>query len=104
MDRSRLATIIFDSGRKIPESEYQSICEDIVNDRFTINPLSIEYKKRESIYENLLFVLDDNSRVLLSEEIIEKINSLNTNKDELIEYMRKDIVNFGKILEVLNGN
>lgn len=104
MDRSRLATLIFDSGRKLPESEYQSICEDIATDRFSINPISVAYKKSESIYERLLFVLDDNNRVLVSEETLNKINALNTNKDKLVEYMQKDIQQFETILEVLNGN
>lgn len=104
MDRSRLATLIFDSGRKLPESEYQSIYEDIELDRVTLNPISIAYKKRESIYERLLFVLDDGNRVLISEEAIAKLQSLDLDKDKMVEFMQKDLASIEQILGVINGD
>jgi hypothetical protein len=104
MDRSRLATLIFDSGRKLPESEYRSICEDIDTDRVTFNDISIKYKKRESIYENILFVLNDGNRVLLSEDTLTKLKSLNIDNTKLVHYMQEDIGKFETIIGVINGN
>lgn len=102
MDRSRLATLIFDSGRKLPESEYRSICEDIETDRVTFNDISIKYKKRESIYENILFVLNDGNRVLLSEESISKLKSMELNKEKLAIFMQTDISNFESVVGALS--
>jgi len=104
MVNSRLATIIMDSGRKLFESEYRDIISDILEDRFSLDPIVIEYKKKELILDSFLFVLDDGSRVLVSEDTLDKLTNLNTNKSELEKFIQESKQNFSKIIEVLNGN
>ena len=103
MDKSRLATIIFDSGRKLFESEYTNIYESINEDKFSLDPIVTEYKKKEAILESLFYILNDGSRVLLSEETVQKLSSLN-NKNEIESFMQTSKENFKRILGVLDGN
>lgn len=102
MDKSRLATIIFDSGRELFESEYLNICEAISKDKFSLNPIVTLYKKKESILESFLYVLDDGSRLLVSEATVNALMRLNN--DNLETFMQSSKENFTKIIGVLNGN
>lgn len=101
MGNSRLASIIMDSGRKLFESEYRDIISIILEDRFSLDPIIVEYKKKELILDSYLFVLNDGNRVLVSENTLEKLSSLNTNKSDLEKFIQESKENFSKIIEVL---
>lgn len=104
IDSKRLATVIFDMGKKISQSEYSLICESIDDDRFTLNEFVLAYKKKDSLLENMFFTLKDGSRILLNEDTLNTINNLQMDKDLLIEYMSKSEENFQKaIREIING-
>lgn len=103
MDKSRLATIIFDSGRKLFESEYNYILACIVEDKFSLDPIVTNYKKKEAILESLFYKLDDDSRVLVSEEVVQKLSALNNN-NKIEKFMQLSKDNFAKILGALDGN
>lgn len=105
MNINRLANVIFEKGEKISESTYKQICEDIKNDSFTLNEHTIAYKQKEEVFGKLFFILEDNSRVLVDDYILENINSLNMNTDQLQKYMAKSITNFSRVMETLiDGN
>lgn len=99
LEQSILASVIFDSDKKIKESEYVSICESIETDAFNLNDILIGYKKKTPIFEGaLFFVLNDGSRVLISEEVISLISSLNIDKEKLCGYMSESIDNTNAIV------
>lgn len=104
IDSSRLATIIFDKGVRLSQSEYKMICEDIDSDRLTINDYVIAYKKKDSLMGNLFFTLQDGSRILLDEATLNTIDNLKIDKDRLIEFMRLNESNFKSVVrEIING-
>lgn len=105
MDTSRLANVIFDKGQKITQNHYSAICESIENDRFTLDEYVLDYKLKESFLGKVPFMLKDGTKVLLSEQIVKKLNSLNINRSEVESFMSKDYANFKKLVEVIvNGN
>lgn len=104
IDVNRLASVIFDSGRKITQSEYTNICSLIESDCFTTNQLVIRYKLKESFLEKISFRLDDKNVVLVSEDFLSKINQLNIDKHQLEEYMRCNYKNFKSVSDKVYGN
>lgn len=104
MDKSRLATIIFDSGVKIPESEFNKICECIEKDTFTLNEFVLKYKKKEELYNSYFFILDDSSRVLISESTISILQTANLDRNKLESFMQTNKKNFEMIVEGIYGN
>lgn len=97
--------MIFEKGEKISESTYKQICEDIRIDAFTLNEHTIAYKQKEEVFGKLFFILEDNSRILVDDYILENINSLNMNNEQLQKYMAKSIGNFERVMETItDGN
>lgn len=102
INQSRIATIIFDSGKKLSESEYKSICESIESDSFSSNKIVNEYKKKDSIFGSNVFVLNDGTRALISESMISKIADLKI--PELDSYIRESKENLDKIIDCIIEN
>lgn len=104
VNSARLANVIFDMGKKIPHSEYSIICEAIESDILTLNEYVISYKRKDLIENNLFFSLNDGSRVLISEDILNSINSLDMDRNSLVKYMSESIDNFKSVLkELIDG-
>lgn len=103
MDTTRLANVIFDKGQKITQARYSAICESIESDIFTLDEYVIAYKLKENFLGKVPFVLRDGSKVLVSESVISKINSLNINRQELEEFMVKDYDSFKQLIEVVSN-
>lgn len=105
MDKSRLANVIFDRGQKITESRYKTICERIDNDAFTLDEYVVEYKAKDSFMGKLAFNLRDGSRVLVSEDTMTKLSSLNINRTHLEEHMGANLANFKQVIGIVtHGN
>ena len=101
---SRLTTIICDKGKRISQSQYEQICENIDGDKFSLNEYVVEYKLRESIIGNMVFVLNDGTRILLNEDVVNTLNALQIDKTRLVEYMQQSEQNFKKVIrEIING-
>lgn len=103
MDNSRLANVIFHRGVKITQTHYQSICESIANDRFTLDEYVLEYKLKEQFVGKVPYMLDDSTKILVSEDTIRKINRLNINRTQLESFMVESYANFKKLIEVVNN-
>lgn len=101
MDTTRLANVIFDRGQKITQSHYQQICESIADDKFTLDEYVLEYKLKERFVGKVPYQLEDGSKVLVSEQLIRKINSLAIDKKQVNDFMAKSVVNFKKIVSIL---
>lgn len=101
MDNSRLANVIFDRGQKITQSHYQQICESIADDTFTLDEYVLDYKLKERFIGKVPYRLQDGSNVLVSENLIRKLNSIDIDKQQLSDFMRKSCDNFKKILSIL---
>ena len=103
MDTARLANVIFDKGHKIPQTRYSAICESIESDVFTLDEYVLAYKLKENFLGKVPFLLADGTKVLISESAINKINSLNINRQELEEFMSKDYASFKQLIEVISN-
>ena len=101
---SRLASVIFDSGRNLFESEYEGIVESIKNDLFSLDGIVLEYKNPGRTESHYTFSLDSGDKVMISESAISDLSSLDIDKAKLTEFMRKSKSNFIQILEALDGN
>lgn len=104
MEYSRLANVIFQRGEKIHQAQYDSICESIETDKFTLSEHVADYKHFDSVLGKNIYLLEDGSKVLVSRELIEDINKLNINKDKLVEFMSKSENNFKKTLSIILDN
>lgn len=104
MDTGRLANVIFDRGQKITQIHYQSICEAIDNDRFTLDEYVLDYKLKEHFVGKVPYMLNDGTKVLVSEDLIKKLNLLNINKEQLEQHMQESYSNFKQLIEVVNGS
>jgi hypothetical protein len=102
MDITRLANVIFQKGEKIHQKEYTEICEAIETDKFSLSEHVAEYKSHDSVLGKNIYLLEDGSKVLVSKELIESINSLDVNKDKLSEYMSKSVDKLKKVLSVIS--
>lgn len=99
IDNSRLASVIFDGGKKISQSRYIAICESIESDSLSLDEYVISYKKRDDILGNLFFCLKDGSRVLLDEECVSILKSLDMDQEKLTAYMNESYDNFFRIIK-----
>jgi hypothetical protein len=54
------------------------------------------------LFEKLLFVLEDGSRVLVSSILLETIKNLNIDTKRVEAYMRRSLENFTTMLETIN--
>lgn len=105
MDINRLANVIFRKGKKIQEKEYNSICESIESDKFTLSEHVSEYKTYDSVLGKNVYLLEDGSKVLISSELIESLNTLNIDKERLQNYMLQSEKNFKKVIgTILDGS
>lgn len=104
MNYSRLASIIFDKGRKLKESEYEEVVSGINSDRLTLNEYVIEYKSWDAIGNSIFFELEDGKRVLIETSLLSNIRSLDLDHRTLLEFMSKSETNFKSVLkEMING-
>lgn len=104
IDNNRLATVIFDKGRKITQKEYSEICNLIESDSFTLNEFVISYKKKDTLLENIFFTLKDDTRILVEENMLNTINQLNLDKERLVSFMSESETNFQNVIrEITNG-
>jgi hypothetical protein len=103
-DVNRLANVIFERAEPLTENQYRTICEAIDSDAFTLNEHVLAYKAKETIYGYLFFLLEDGSKVLVSPNLLETINSLNIDAKKLEGYMRRSLPNFTTMLETINGD
>lgn len=101
MDTGRLANVIFDRGQKITQIHYQSICEAIDNDRFTLDEYVLDYKLKEHFVGKVPYMLNDGTKVLVSKELIESINELNIDKSHIESYMYESVNNFKNIVSIV---
>ena len=104
MDSKRLASVIFDGGQKISQHHYKHICEMIENDSFTLNSYVVKYKLNELFLGKIPFKLLDGTSVLISEQFISRLNTLNMDTTELETYMSASYDNFKQVAGILNGN
>lgn len=104
MEYNRIANVIFQRGKKIHQAEYDSICESIENDKFTLSEHVADYKYFDSILGKNIYLLEDGSKVLVSKELIESINKLEIDKNKLQRFMVESIDNFKKTLSVIIEN
>ena len=104
MEYNRLANVIFQRGEKIHQAQYDSICESIETDKFTLSEHVADYKAFDSILGKNVYLLEDGTKVLVSKELIESINNLDINKDKLVQFMSASIDNFKKTLSVIIEN
>jgi hypothetical protein len=103
-DVNRLANVIFERAEPLTESQYKAICEAIDSDLFTLNEHVRDYKSKEMLFERLLFVLEDGSRVLVSPALLETVKGLNIETKRVEAYMRRSLTNFTTMLETLHGD
>jgi hypothetical protein len=101
MDINRLANIIFQRGEKLHEKSYKMICESLESDIFTLSEHVADYKAIDSVLGKNVYVLQDGTRVLVSRELIESLNSLNTDKDRLGDFMSQSQKNFKNVIGIL---
>jgi hypothetical protein len=104
IDFPRLSNVIFDHGVRLTESEFTSIQESIENEQFTLNEHVIGYKNAESVYEKIPFRLKDGKLVLVNEDTIEKIRSLEIDKEKLTTFMNESYENFSKVISMVLTN
>jgi len=101
MEYSRLANVIFQRGEKIHQAQYDSICESIETDKFTLSEHVADYKHFDSVLGKNIYLLEDGSKVLVSRELIESINKLEIDKSKLQKFMSESIDNFKKTLSII---
>ena len=101
MEYSRLANVIFQRGEKIHQAQYDSICESIETDKFTLSEHVADYKHLDSVLGKNIYLLEDGSKVLVSRELIESINKLEIDKSKLQKFMSESIDNFKKTLSII---
>lgn len=105
MEINRLANIIFQKGKKIQEKEYNAICESIETDKFTLSEHVAAYKQYDSVLGKNVYLLEDGSKVLVSTELIEELNTLNIDRERLQTFMLQSEQNFKKVIgTILDGS
>lgn len=72
---------------------------------FTTDPIVAELRslnKIDQIFDNKVhFVLDDNSTVIISEELQRRINRLLVNQQEIVSYMKESNQNFSHVINLI---
>lgn len=103
MNNIRLANVIFDKGKKITQTHFTSICESIESDMFTLDEYVISYKSKEKFLNKIPYVLQDGTRVLVSEECLNKINTLNIDRHKIQSFISKDYNQFKTVIGLINN-
>lgn len=102
MNNFILSSVIFDSGLKLKQPEYESICESIDKNSFSLNKVLTEYKLRTDGSFNC--VLNDGNRIVVNEELIDLIGKMEIDSDKLGNYMSESKENFKNVVrKILNG-
>ena len=104
VDLSKLASVIFDSGKKITQSSYQTLCESIETERFTLNEHVIDYKRRDMFMCRVPFKLNDGTTVLVEESTLKTLVNVNIDRTKLVEYMSVSESNFKKVIGSIYGD
>jgi hypothetical protein len=106
LSEDTIVSVIKESEERITDRIINAYREEAASDSFTLNESVLKLRKLNNLYlpfiaEKYYFVLDDHSTVLVSESTIRKLNALNLDKEQLVEYMQKSQDNFRKIIEKL---
>jgi hypothetical protein len=101
INQSRLSNVIFDKGVRLSESQVNEIIEVIESDKFTLNEHVIGYKKSDLVLGKLAFRLNDDTTILVSEDTLSKINSLDMDKTAIEQYMSESNLNFAKVVAMV---
>lgn len=105
INKSTLASIIFDMDSKIKESDYSLVCEELEAGRFSLNEITLSYKKKTSPVAGYLeFKLNDGNNIIISEEFLDSLSNINIDKNQLIPFMSESKENFAKVIRVIYGN
>ncbi len=104
IDNFILSSVIFDSGLKLKEPEYKSICESIESESFSLNKVVLEYKKKTSLEEGYSgFKLNDGENVLIDCSLFEQIEQLSIDKDKLAIFMSESKENIKTVIQKVLG-
>lgn len=101
IDFPRLSNVIFDHGVRLTQSQYTEIQESIENEKFTLNEHVVGYKSAETVYEKIPFRLDDGTMVLVTEDTISTIRSLDVDQSKLLAFMNESYQNFTKVVSMV---
>ena len=104
IDVSKLASVIFNKGKKITQKSYERICESIETEEFVLDEYVFEYKSRDKVMGRLSFKLKDGTTVLVEEASIKKLFEVNIDRTKLADFMAESESNFKKVIGKLNGN
>jgi hypothetical protein len=93
------------SEDKITDTLIESVISESTSKRFTINPIILEIKKINNVnrvIENRLdYVLEDGSKIIITEETQKKINDTFGRHPDVIEYIKENKENFLNIINQL---
>lgn len=104
VDFSRLSNVIFDHGIRLTETEFSIIQEEILSERFTLNEHVVGYKNVDSVFGKIPFKLNDGKTVLMSEDFITKMKTLDVDHESLVSYMNESYDNFSQVVMLVLSN
>lgn len=90
----RVTDTLIESYKNLASSKIFTV-DPVIKDIKTINKLDTVL---EDHYE---FILNDDSKILVSEQILQYINNILGNNTDIIEYMRESKDNFFHVLELI---
>lgn len=99
VNESKIAELLkkHDLVEKVTDTHIKSYVSFLENKTFTLDPVILEIKKNTSELSNKYeFILDDDTRVAIDEETI---NRLREDKYMMVEYMRESKENFLQIIK-----
>lgn len=103
-----LVSLIYEHhSAKVTDTIVEAYKELILSEQFTLDLVVLDIKQSMSSISNKIeFVLEDNTRVAISESTKNKLLQLeNVDKYKLVDYMKKSKENFYKVVEqvITNG-
>jgi hypothetical protein len=107
IDTSKIASIIkkYTNINKVTDTLVESYIDLASSKLFTLDPVVLEMRKlnrlSNAIQNKFDFKLDDGSVIAISEETLERINSLIGGHKDVLEYMRQDKRNFYSVVKQL---
>ena len=91
---------------RVTDTLIESYIELASSKIFTIDPVIKDIKNRNKLDEVLEgyyeFILEDGSKILISNKMLQQINNTFSNHTDIIEYMRESKDNFLNVLELIN--
>ena len=91
---------------RVTDTLIESYIELASSKIFTIDPVIKDIKNRNKLDEVLEgyyeFILEDSSKILISNKMLQQINNTFSNHTDIIEYMRESKDNFLNVLELIN--